>query len=436
MVLWGREGTGMNKQAPRYRDYMYSYPHKTAYRPFERPVDIGLFVEKVAGQRASLYFHIPFCRYKCGFCNLFSRQGCGEAMVDDYLDAMWRQARQLSALTAGQLRFDAFAIGGGTPLVLSAAQLNRLFEMAALFGVTPAGVLTSIETSPDYTDMDVLQLLREKGVGRLSIGVQSFFSGELEHLKRGTSVAVIEAALERVRRMGFPRFNIDLIYGVEGQTVDSFLFSIQKALYYHPTELFIYPLYVRKGVGISGKARNEVLLEMYHAGRAELLRQGFKQTSMRRFVGGYSAEGEYSCGDEVMLSCGCGGRSYMGRLHFAAPYAVGQQKIRSIIDHYIQTADFTFAANGFMLSEEEVRRRYVIMNLLYHRGVDKVGYAFRFGRDVSTFALLGRLVDKGLAEDTGGFIRLTGDGLSYADDIGPLFISPEVRGLMDSFPLE
>jgi oxygen-independent coproporphyrinogen-3 oxidase len=413
---------------------MYSYPHKTAYRPFHPPVSLAPYLKKAEGRQASLYFHIPFCRYKCGFCNLFSLQSCNKQLIDACLEAMRRQAVQLSLLTEN-LHFGAFAIGGGTPLLLSAGQLNALFDIAALFGGAAGSVPTSIETSPHYADADALRLLKEKGVQRLSLGVQSFCPDELRQIQRQTPVALVKKALDTVCQINFPRFNIDLIYGIEGQTVESFLYSLRSALSYRPAELFMYPLYIRDGVRISGQVNAKRLFDMYQAGRNELLQAGFKQTSMRRFVKNDAADPAYSCGDELMISCGCGGRSYIGDLHCATPYAAAQPEIKSILHRYIATTDFTVAGNGYLLTEEEIRRRYLIKNFLYYRGIDKADYERRFENHFPD-EIFKALSNKGLAEDKEGFVRLTDQGMAYSDDIGALFISPAVQKLMDNYPLE
>ena len=104
----------MNQPLPRYVDYMYSYPHKTAYRSFPSPVSLVPYLKQVEGQKASLYFHIPFCSHKCGYCNLFSLQTNRADYIATYLETLHKQAQQLSPLTTG-LAFDSFAIGGGTP---------------------------------------------------------------------------------------------------------------------------------------------------------------------------------------------------------------------------------------------------------------------------------------------------------------------------------
>lgn len=424
----------MNDFSPRYISYMYSYPHKTAYRTFDPPLDMATCIKQVTNQQAGLYFHLPYCRSKCGFCNLFSLQGAKEVDIDAYLDTLLRQAQQVAPLVR-ELEFTSLAIGGGTPLLLNSRQLDMLFKAAALFNVSPKRVFTSVETSPDFADSLLLRQLKEIGVRRLSIGIQSFHAEELLQLKRKTALSTCLSALEVIRQIDFPEFNIDLIYGIEGQTVESLLTSIDRALSYCPTELFLYPLYVRSGVGITEKAGNEMRWEMYQAGRARLLEEGFIQTSMRRFVRHHSPDLEYSCGDETVISCGCGGRSYLGDLHFATPYAVRQKKIREVIDAYVQTTDFTKISNGYLLSPEEKRRRYIIKNLMYYRGVDLVDYHVRFGHPFP-LADLNNLSQKEFIKEDNGFLHLTPEGMAYSDDIGPMFISESVRQQMEQYRME
>lgn len=421
----------MSEQTALYSSYMYSYPHKTAYRTLHPPVSLGDRLKALAGREASLYFHIPFCRTKCGYCNLFSQQTCDASRVDDYLNALDRQAEQLSSFSGG-LRFTSFALGGGTPLLLSNVQLERLFQSAERFGVSPSQVFTSVETSPDYTSPSVLQLLREYGVERLSIGVQSFDERELRALKRSIAPDTIREALEQVSLADFRQFNIDLIYGVEGQTVNSFLHSLNSALSYHPNEMFIYPLYVRQGTGIHSKLSEDACLEIYNVARQVLLEAGFMQTSMRRFVRRDTVEQEFSCGDEVMLSCGSGGRSYLGDLHVATPYAVRQTAIRQEIDRYIATTDFTVANNGVVLSADEQRRRFLIKNLMYYRGVDIAEYEQRFGRSFPSDELQ-EFFQRQWIEEQAGYVRLTPSGMACSDYIGQCFTSPSVRELMDGY---
>lgn len=410
---------------------MYSYPHKTAYRTLTPPVSLSPYLERLEGREASLYFHIPFCAHKCGYCNLFSQQCCDAERISLYLHTMRRQAEQLSVAAQG-LKFTSFAVGGGTPLILDEGQLEELFCLAELFGVHPSRVFTSVETSPEYTQKSVLRQLRARGVERLSMGVQSFNETELKKLKRRPGLGTVVGALENIVEAGFPQFNLDLIYGIEGQTVESFMRSLNTALTYRPNELFIYPLYVRPGTRINVRSTDDIGYAIYKSARELLVGQGFVQTSMRRFVRRETTETEFSCGDEVMLSCGAGGRSYLGNLHYATPYAVRQQAIADEIDHYIRTTDFMTAANGFLLSTEEMQIRFIIKNLMYHRGVDLAEYEKRFGEKPDR-NLFREFTDRGWIEETGRIVRLTEEGMAYSDYIGQAFISPVVRKLMSEY---
>ena len=419
------------QQISRYVSYMYSYPHKTAYRTLTPPVSLSPYLERLEGREASLYIHIPFCAHKCGYCKLFSQQCCDAERISLYLHTMRRQAEQLSVAAQG-LKFTSFAVGGGTPLILDEGQLEELFCLAELFGVHPSRVFTSVETSPEYTQKSVLRQLRARGVERLSMGVQSFNETELKKLKRRPGLGTVVGALENIVEAGFPQFNLDLIYGIEGQTVESFMRSLNTALTYRPNELFIYPLYVRPGTRINVRSTDDIGYAIYKSARELLVGQGFVQTSMRRFVRRETTETEFSCGDEVMLSCGAGGRSYLGNLHYATPYAVRQQAIADEIDHYIRTTDFMTAANGFLLSTEEMQIRFIIKNLMYHRGVDLAEYEKRFGEKPDR-NLFREFTDRGWIEETGRIVRLTEEGMAYSDYIGQAFISPVVRKLMSEY---
>ena len=419
------------QQISRYVSYMYSYPHKTAYRTLTPPVSLSPYLERLEGREASLYFHIPFCAHKCGYCNLFSQQCCDAERISLYLHTMRRQAEQLSVAAQG-LKFTSFAVGGGTPLILDEGQLEELFCLAELFGVHPSRVFTSVETSPEYTQKSVLRQLRARGVERLSMGVQSFNETELKKLKRRPGLGTVVGALENIVEAGFPQFNLDLIYGIEGQTVESFMRSLNTALTYRPNELFIYPLYVRPGTRINVRSTDDIGYAIYKSARELLVGQGFVQTSMRRFVRRETTETEFSCGDEVMLSCGAGGRSYLGNLHYATPYAVRQQAIADEIGHYIRPTDFMTAANGFLLSTEEMQIRFIIKNLMYHRGVDLAEYEKRFGEKPDR-NLFREFTDRGWIEETGRIVRLTEEGMAYSDYIGQAFISPVVRKLMSEY---
>src|SRR5258708_11174670 len=115
-------------RATPYTGYAYSYPHKSAYRAFERPISLQSLWQRENRDALFLYLHIPFCEMRCGFCNLFTTANPKEDFTYSYIEALKRQAAQVAA-ALGEARFARFAIGGGTPTFLQCGQLEALFEM-------------------------------------------------------------------------------------------------------------------------------------------------------------------------------------------------------------------------------------------------------------------------------------------------------------------
>ena len=336
-----------------YQSYVYAYPHKTAYHPLaDRPALRGLWADEPK-DALSLYLHIPFCEVRCGFCNLFTRIGAPDGLTTAYLDALERQAGAVSEALGDGARFAAAAFGGGTPTFLEAAELERLCDIAEKrMGADLAAVPLSVEASPATATADRLAVLAARGTTRLSLGVQSFVDTEARSAVRPQRRADVEAALTRIREAGIPVLNIDLIYGIDGQTERSWLRSLDAALAWHPEELYLYPLYVRPltGLGRKGAAESEEewdarRLRLYRLGRDHLLARGYEQVSMRMFrrADAPATGGEdYACQTDGMIGLGCGARSYTSGLHYSFDYAVDMREIRGIIDDYVSrpAADF------------------------------------------------------------------------------------------------
>lgn len=418
-----------------YLQYMYSYPHKTAYGPLTG-VSLEKYADRLLDGETSLYFHIPFCETKCGYCNLFSVAGADDTVMRRYVDAMERQAAQWSEVLPAELHFADLTLGGGTPLLLPEQELERVFQIAGeRLGFDASVRHTAVETSPAQTTEDKLYLLREHHVTRVSIGVQSFCGEELKTLHRNHSVEQAERALAAIRKVGFSCVNVDLIYGIPGQTADSLRDSVERALSYEPEELFVYPLYIKEGTYLSAKGarRPEQTYDMYIWLRSYLRERGYRPYSMRRFVKGNEVTYTAGCGFENTLSIGCGGRSYIGNLHFCTPYGVRPARCRELLQQYMSREDYTEILHGYILSEEEQRRRYVIKNILFACGLCEREYEEAFSSDVrQDFPILREWAQAGYVVSQDGKWVLTEKGFSLSDYLGPMLISNEVRERMSS----
>ncbi|WP_435018284.1 STM4012 family radical SAM protein [Tundrisphaera sp. TA3] len=424
-----------------YLSYAYSYPHKTAYRPLDPPVPLAPLWEAERRDALFLYIHVPFCGMRCGFCNLFTRARPPADLVAGYLAALGRQADRVRA-DLGDAAFARAAIGGGTPTYLDLRDLETVLDIAGrTMGADLGRIPGSVEVSPGTVDAAKLGLLRERGLDRVSIGVESFDEAEAKAVLRPQEAAGVERALGMIREAGFPTLNIDLIYGLPGQTVSSWLTSLRRALRFAPEELYLYPLYVRPLTGLDrrGGEWDDLRLACYREARALLRDEGYVQESMRMFRAPHAPAGTgpaYRCQEDGMVGLGCGARSYTATLHYSDEYAVGTRELSGIISAYAQRPEFSFgfAQYGFRLDAEDRRRRHVIQSILSPEGLDLADYAGRFGTeatdDLPGLAELGPL---GLAERSGGAIRLTDAGLERSDAIGPWLDSAKVRALREDF---
>jgi oxygen-independent coproporphyrinogen III oxidase len=423
-----------------YQGYAYAYPHKTAYRRLPEPVSLRDVWARERREALFLYIHIPFCEMRCGFCNLFTESRPRLESVTRYLATLRREADQVRE-ALGAARFARLAVGGGTPTFLDEDGVEALFRTAEQMGAELKSIPISVETSPGTAEGDKLALLRERGVTRISVGIQSFVDAEVAAAARPQDRADVDRALAHLRAARFPVLNIDLIYGLPGQTVPTWLASIRAALEYAPEELYLYPLYVRPltGLGRSGRAWDDQRLACYRAGRDLLLSHGYEQVSMRMFRApalGEEAGPVYCCQDDGMVGLGCGARSYTRGLHYSREYAVGALGVRAIIADYLARTDEALATAdyGFRLGPEDQRRRYILQSLLQQAGLDLDVYRSRFGDDpCADFPELNELERYGLARHTQDRLRLTEQGMERSDAIGPWLYSRRVTELMRTY---
>ncbi|MBB1243426.1 STM4012 family radical SAM protein [Streptomyces durbertensis] len=435
-----------------YQHYVYAYPHKTAYLPLPREqASLRELWADEPRDALSLYLHIPFCEVRCGFCNLFTRIGAPDGLTTAYLDALERQATAVREALGDGARFANAAFGGGTPTFLEAAELERLCDLAERhLGAGLTTIPLSVEASPATATADRLAVLADRGTTRLSLGVQSFLDEEARSAVRPQRRADVEAALARIRDAGIPVLNIDLIYGIEGQTEQSWSRSLDAALAWRPEELYLYPLYVRPLTGLGrhrdpgpdGAEWDAQRLRLYRHGRDHLLARGYEQVSMRMFrrADAPATGGEdYACQTDGMVGLGCGARSYTSTLHYSFDYAVDMHRIRGIVDDYTarSTDGFRHADFGWRMNAEEARRRHLLQSLLQAAGMPVADYAARFGTAPGDdfAAELGRFRDRGWLEEAAApeVLRLSAEGLAHSDALGPELFSDAVRDRMAAY---
>jgi oxygen-independent coproporphyrinogen-3 oxidase len=238
-----------------------------------------------------LYVHVPFCLSKCPYCDFYSITGLD--LIPTWLQALEEECR----LRAGSFGvFDSLFIGGGTPSILTAHQLERL--MAGLhrhFTFHERSELT-IEVNPDDVSREKLELFHRQGFNRISLGVQSIHEEELRFLGRRHTARQTLGALEMVRSGGFKCVSLDLIYGFSGSRAyshrDLWEDTLQKTLGFHPDHLSCYMMTIEGDTPfrrLLSKGRLKTLpdheLEKLFLFTAELLEEnGFAQYEISNFA--------------------------------------------------------------------------------------------------------------------------------------------------------
>ncbi len=420
--------------------YAYSYPHKSSYRPLSLALPLRDVWARDEQSQLALYLHIPFCEMRCGFCNLFTQSQPVADQVVHYVETVKRQMRVVRN-ELPSARFAMFALGGGTPTFLEARQLDDLLaSVESTFDFDLSRAPTSVETSPATADHSRLSVLAAHGIERISIGVQSFIEAEARAFGRPQQRSDVIRALELIRSHNFPVLNIDLIYGDEIQTRASWQESLDIALSFDPEELYLYPLYVRPETGLArtGHRAAQHRIDLYRCARDRLLENGYEQLSLRCFrrLKQNTITTLYSCQRDGMIGLGCGARSYSRDLHYGTLFAVTQAGVRAILTEWMQQTDeeLQLATHGIWLSDEEQRRRFVILGLLQCSGLSIDEYRAQFYQSpIDDIPELADLTNAGWLQTNGDRLTLTETGIEHSDTIGPLLYSNQVRKRLREF---
>ncbi len=195
-----------------------------------------------------LYIHVPFCASKCAYCDFYSLAG-SDALMDDYVSALRAQLDAFAERAAGRV-VDTLYFGGGTPSYLGAGRLVRLLDaVRGLYNVAPDAEIT-LEANPDSVGAWFSEL-RAAGFNRASLGAQSFDDALLKAVGRVHTARQASDAVETLRRAGFDNLSLDLIYGLPGETAESWRRSVVYAVALSPQHLSCYGLKIEPGTPLA-----------------------------------------------------------------------------------------------------------------------------------------------------------------------------------------
>ena len=195
--------------------------------------------------KIGLYIHIPFCQQKCLYCDFPSHANLTH-LYQPYVAALCREISGMGGVLSGCI-VDSVYIGGGTPTVLSADGLGQVLkEIHSAFSIDKRAEI-SIEANPGTVDKEKLLVLRDGGVNRISFGVQTFSDSLLSSIGRIHSAAQAIESVTMAQQVGFSNINIDLMYGLPGQSIIQLEESILKAVELNVTHISAYGLKVEEG---------------------------------------------------------------------------------------------------------------------------------------------------------------------------------------------
>lgn len=426
--------------------YVYGYPPKRAFRRMDPPRSIAQAWQGAEGP-LNLYVHVPFCGYRCSFCTLFLTTSHTPEMVQSYVNSLRRQIAVHGALL-GHLEVVSLYVGGGTPTLLEPDQLESLF--GALHEAFPrwrGDAEIGVEGSPDTMRPEWLARARRLGVNRVSMGLQSLDPREQARAGRRYEPRQVFEAVEAIDAAGFDNVNYDLIYGLEGQTRQTWFHSLETTVGFRPQTVTLYPVVVRPLTSLSKRVvlrqaqfmSNAAKYRLYDESVEALRSDGFEQNSFVRFSrrrgDGLRQEAEDFSGVPV-LGFGAGARSSTSSFHYGSEFAVQRLESLDIIQAFIEHehAPDSRVGIGFELSLDEQKRRFCILNLSLG-GIDRALYQTRFGSEPEAdFAdELSALVAEGCCTADASGYRLGSKGFKYSNVIGDLFQSSLVSELEAGF---
>jgi len=276
---------------------------------------------------AGVYVHIPFCASRCSYCDFFSTLQLKDA-GEDYVEAVVAEAAmRCDELRGEQLR--TLYLGGGTPSQLPLPLLERL-----VVGLKNVLVLESveeftIEANPDDVTAQWCAALRPLGVNRVSMGVQSFEDDILRDIGRRHNARQVGEAMENLHGVGITNVSIDLIYGLPGQTLESWTRTVEQAIVLNPKHISAYGLTYEEGTRLwHQRERGEVIevpeencIEMYEVLVKLLQSAGFEHYEISNFaLPGYHSRHNSSYWDETpYLGLGAAAHSYDGNIRRSNP---------------------------------------------------------------------------------------------------------------------
>ncbi|MCR5181824.1 MAG: radical SAM family heme chaperone HemW [Clostridia bacterium] len=381
-----------------------------------------------------IYVHVPFCRSKCPYCDFYSVVNRDEDIKEKFTERLIREIREGSELPWFlRTKPDTLYFGGGTPALLSTSQLERITgTVKDIFGGEELKEVT-IEVNPGSTDLQKLKELRSIGFNRLSVGVQSFDDEILRKLGRLHKSQDSFRVMEDAGKAGFENVSIDLMFGIDGQSFETWETSLHTAIDLRPEHLSLYSLEFQEGTVFTRLLREGRMKEtdpeedrrMYETAHDELERAGYEHYEISNFAepGCRSMHNMKYWSLQEYLGLGPGAHSYLRR----EDNGLGQRFYnRPDLKAYLDGTDIRVMSEPNDISDDA--SEFMITALRLTEGVSKEEFRDLFGVGVwDFFGDVARLqfqsfVQTGHALEDEDRITLTLQGFNVSNRILSIFV--------------
>lgn len=354
----------------------------------------------------SLYLHIPFCRYRCSYCDFNTYTTIGD-LQEAYASGLRQEIE--SVLKGKDRQLSTIFFGGGTPSLMTIAQLNEILTPVWEHTTIPAGETpeVTLEANPETVTLEYLQQLREIGINRISFGAQSAQTSDLNILGREHSFETVIDAIGLARQAGIDNLSIDLIYGVPHQTLDAWRQTVEASLALDLPHYSFYCLTVEPGTPLHRQVNSlqipppdpDLAADQYDLASERMAQAGYDHYE----ISNWSKPGlqsrhnlAYWYNDEY-LGLGAGAHGHAGGVRY---HVVKQPRVylRRMTEAEGRPYPLSAAvASHERLSEEDEMFDTVMMGLrLLIEGLSDVRFSARFGRSLE--AVYGEII-QGLIEE-------------------------------------
>ena len=372
-------------------------------------------------KKLELYLHIPFCVRKCAYCDFLSF-AAPERMYREYVDKLIEEIYGQSE-NFREYQVVSIFVGGGTPSLLPASLMEELFAVLHQCFDIEADAEITIEANPGTLTMEKLELYRQSGVNRLSLGLQSADDQELNYLGRIHTYEDFLKSYQRARQAGFTNINVDLMSGLPGQTVSIYRRTLEKVMALQPEHISAYSLILEEGTpfGESEEIQKKIPdeetdREMYQLTKEVLAENGYE----RYEISNYARKGKecihnlgYWSGIPY-LGFGLGASSYFEGTRFSNEKNLEEYQKKPYVP-FMMREDYT------VLSEKDEIEEFMFLGLRKRAGISEREFKERFR--VGLKDIYGKVIAKyeemDLLEWTadGKMLRLTDAGIDVSDYI-------------------